>query len=195
MCVSSKPSGSEMICLRERQTRFSSSICWPKLRAVVDISVASMHARTDEEIYVKVPQGGSDWYEESIKALARVLMRRARDKYAFPTERHQSVHLQKDFVMTWTCWVNTHKSCCSDTLTPVLLLALCVHSHILHGDDFLVCGSTPSLECLADEFKKHFLVKNAETVSLRPEHQKEIHFVKRRVSVDNFGWQVELDQR
>ena len=46
---------------------------------VIDISVAFMHARTDEEIYVKVPtgiqssnQGRSEWNEESIKALARV---------------------------------------------------------------------------------------------------------------------------
>ena len=52
---------------------------------VIDISVAFMHARTDEEIYVKVPsgiksskilesQGSSKWNEESIKALARVLI-------------------------------------------------------------------------------------------------------------------------
>ena len=49
----------------------------------IDISVAFMHARTDEEIYVKLPsgsriqiletQGSSEWNEESIKALARVL--------------------------------------------------------------------------------------------------------------------------
>ena len=26
-----------------------------------------------------------------------------------------------------------------------------------HGADFLVCGSSSGLECLADEFKKHFL--------------------------------------
>ena len=72
---------------------------------VVDISVAFMHARTDEEIYVKVPsgikssrfwrtQGSSEWNEESIKELARVLKRQARDKYAFPTKRHQSMYLQ-----------------------------------------------------------------------------------------------------
>ena len=44
---------------------FSSNICWPKKAAsckdfgllVVDISVAFMRARTDEEIYVKVPSG------------------------------------------------------------------------------------------------------------------------------------------
>ena len=72
---------------------------------VVDISVAFKHARTDEEIYVKVPSGikssrfwrlqrSGEWNEESIKALARILMRQARDKYALPTERHQSVYSQ-----------------------------------------------------------------------------------------------------
>ena len=32
-------------------------------------------------------------------------------------------------------------------------------------------------------------------MSLKPEHQHEIHFLKRRISIDNFGWHVELDQR
>ena len=32
-------------------------------------------------------------------------------------------------------------------------------------------------------------------MSLKPERQNEIHFLKRRISVDNFGWHVELDQR
>ena len=47
---------------------------------------------------------------------------------------------------------------------------------------------------LADEFKNHFLVKKAGIASLATEHQKEIHFLKRRISVDNFGWHVELGQ-
>ena len=55
-----------------------------------------------------------------------------------------------------------------------------------HADDFLVCGSTSYLEVLADEFKNNFLVKKAEIVSLKPEHQYEIHFLKRRISVVNF---------
>ena len=45
-----------------------------------------------------------------------------------------------------------------------------------HGDDFVVCGLPSNLELLADEFKNHFLVKKAEIVSLRPEHQKETIF-------------------
>ena len=63
------------------------------------------------------------------------------------------------------------------------------------GDDFLVCGLTSNLEVLADEFKKLFLVKKAEIASLKPEHQNEIHFLQTRISVDNFGWHVDLDQR
>ena len=38
-----------------------------------------------------------------------------------------------------------------------------------------------------------FFVKKAEIVSLKPEHQNEIHFLKHRISVDDFGWHVELD--
>ena len=39
------------------------------------------------------------------------------------------------------------------------------------GDDFLVCGAPQGLEKLAKEFNGHFLVKKAEIVSLKPEHQ------------------------
>ena len=60
---------------------------------------------------------------------------------------------------------------------------------------FLVCAATQGLEKLAEEFSGHFLVKKAEIVSLKPEHQSETHFLKRRISVDEFGWHVELDQR
>ena len=64
-----------------------------------------------------------------------------------------------------------------------------------HGDDFLVCGVTRSLEKLTEEFNRHFLVKKSEIASLKPEHQSETHFLKRRISVDEFGWHVELDRR
>ena len=43
-----------------------------------------------------------------------------------------------------------------------------------HNDDFFVCGYTADLECLADEFKKHFLVKKTEILSLKPEHLDDI---------------------
>ena len=60
MCDSSRPRGSEMMCLWESHTRVSSSIWWPKLRiarisdySLSSISVAFVHARTDEGIFVK----------------------------------------------------------------------------------------------------------------------------------------------
>ena len=64
-----------------------------------------------------------------------------------------------------------------------------------HGDDFLVCGATQGLEELAKEFNGHFLVKKSGIASLKPQHQSETHFLKRRISVDGFGWPVELEQR
>ena len=64
-----------------------------------------------------------------------------------------------------------------------------------HGDDFRVCGVTRGLEKLTEEFHRHLLVKKSGIVSLKPEHQRETHFLKRRISVDEFGWHVELDQR
>ena len=109
MCVSSRPRDSEMICLRERQNRSSSSICWPRLRVarISDYSLlrSVLHARTDEEIYVKVPSGIKSsrfWRHKAAvngtrkasKHQQGFSMRQARDKYAFPKERHQSVYLQ-----------------------------------------------------------------------------------------------------
>ena len=58
-----------------------------------------------------------------------------------------------------------------------------------------MCGVTRSLEKLTEEFNIHFLLKKSEIVSLKPEHQSETHFLKRCISVDEFGWHVELDQR
>ena len=63
-----------------------------------------------------------------------------------------------------------------------------------HGDDFLVCGVTRSLEKLTEEFNGNFLVKKSDIVSLKREHKSETHFLKRRISVHEFGWHVELDQ-
>ena len=73
----------------------------------------------------------------------------------------------------------------------------CCHNLDLeqHGDDFVVCGVASKLEVLVDEFKYNFLVKKAEIVSLKFEHQNEIQFLKCRIRVAKFGWHVELGQR
>ena len=156
MCVSSRPSGSEMICLRERQTRFSSSICWQKLRVariseffVVDISVAFMHARTDEEIHVKVPSG--------IKS-----SRFGRLKAAVSGTRKASKHWQEfscDKLVTKMCFQRHDINPCIYVFTSGFSDNLDLEQH---GADFLVRGLTSNLELLADEFKGLFLAKKAE---------------------------------
>ena len=144
---------------------------------VVDISVAFMHARTDDEIFVKVPSG--------IKS-----SRFWRLKAAVNGTRKASKHCQE-----FSC----------DKLVTKMLFQQnnqCIYKRFCdnldmeqHGDDVLVCGLTSNLEMLVDEFKSHFLVKKAEIVSLKPEHQSETHFLKRRINVDDFDWHVEFDQR
>ena len=46
---------------------------------------------------------------------------------------------------------------------------------------------------MAEELNGHFLVKKAEIASSKLEHQSS--FFNRRISVDEFGWHVELGQR
>ena len=62
---------------------------------VVDISVAFVHAGTDEEIYVKVPSGIKSSRFWRLKAAVNgTIKAQPRDEYAFPTERQQPVYLQ-----------------------------------------------------------------------------------------------------
>ena len=146
---------------------------------VVDISVAFMHARTDEEIFVKVPSGIKSSTFWRLKA-------------AVNGTRKASKHWQE-----FSCdKLVTNMLFQQSDINPCIYKRFCDNLDLeQHGDDFLVCGLTCILELLADEFKNHVLVKKAEIVSLRPELQKETHFLKRRISVDDFGWNVELDQR
>ena len=146
---------------------------------VVDISVALMHARTDEEIYVKVPPGIKSSRFWRLKAAVNGPRKASKrwqefscDKLVTKMQTNRTTSIRvftSGFATSWT-W--------NSTVTI-----------------FLVCGLTSNLECLADEFKNHFLVKKAEIVSLRPKRQKETHFLKLPISVDDFGWHVELDRR
>ena len=146
---------------------------------LIDISVAFMHARTDEEIYVKVPSG--------IKS-----SRFWRLKAAVNGTRKASKHWQE-----FSCdKLVTNMLFQQNDINPCSYKRFCDDLDLeRRGDDFLVCGATQGLETLTEEFKGHFLEKKAEIVSLKPEHQSETHFLKRRISVDVFGWHVELDLR
>ena len=142
-------------------------------------SVALMHGRTDEEIYVKVPSGIKSSKYWRLKA-------------AVNGTRKASKHWQQytsDKLVTNIVFQQ-------NDINPCIYKRFCDDLDLQqHGDDFLVCCVTRSLENLTEEFKRHFLVKKSEIVSLKPEHQSETHFLKRRISVDEFGWHVELDQR
>ena len=146
---------------------------------VVDTGVAFMHARTDEEIYVKVPSGVKSSGFWRLKAAVNGTRRASKHWQEFSCDKLVTKMLFQQ-----------------NDIDPCIYKRFCDNSDLeQHGDDFLMCGSTSNLEVLADEFKNHFLVKKAEIVSLEPERQNEIHFLKRRIIVDNFGWHVELDPR
>ena len=146
---------------------------------VVDISVAFVHARTDEEIYVKVPSG--------VKSSRFWLL-----KAAVNGTRKTSKHWPE-----FSCdKLVTNMLFQQNGINPCIYKRFCDNLDLeQRGDDFLVCGLPSNLEVFADEFKNNILVKKAEIVSLKPEHQIGIHFLKSRISVDNFGWHVELDLR
>ena len=186
MCDSSRPRGSEMICLQDRQTRFSSSMLLARAASCkdfrllfVDISVAFMHARTDEEIYVKVPSGIKSSRFWRLKAVVNGTRKASKHWQQFSCDK-----------------LVTNMLFQQNDINPCIYKRFCDNLDLeQHGVDFLVCGTTSNLEVLADVFKNNFLVKKAEILSLKPEHENEIHFLKRRIRVDNFGWHVELDQR
>ena len=138
-----------------------------------------MHARTDEEIYVKVPSG--------IKSPKYWRLKKAVNGTRKASKQWQE-YLSDKLVTNMLLQQNDINPCICKRFCDDLYLEQ-------HGDDFLVCGVTRSLEKLTEEFSRHLLVKKSEIVSLKPEHQSETQFLKRRISVDEFGWHVELDQR
>ena len=138
-----------------------------------------MHARIDEEIFVKVRAGIISSKYWKIKAAVNGTRKASKywQEYSFDKLVTNMLFQQND-------------------INPCIYKRLCNDLDLeQHGDDFLVCGVTRSLEKLTEEFNGHFLVKKSEIVSLKPERQSATHFLKRRISVDEFGWHVELDQR
>ena len=144
---------------------------------VVDISAAFMHARTDEEGYVKVPSGIKSSQCWRLKAGVNGTRK---------ASKHWQEYSSDKLVTNMPFQQNDINPCIDNFFCNDL---------DLEGDGFLVCGVTRSLEKWTEEFNRHFVVKKSEIVSLKPEHQSETHFLKRRISVDEFGWHVELDQR
>ena len=142
---------------------------------LVEISVAFMHARTDEEIYVKVPSGFKSSNFWRLKAAVNGTRKASKHWQEYSSDKLVTNMLFQQNDMN----PSIYKDFCDDLYLEQ------------HGDDFLVCGATQSLEKLTEEFNRHFLVKKSEIASLKPERKSETHFL----NADEFGWHVELDQR
>ena len=106
---------------------------------VIDISVAFMHARTDEEICVKAPshiKSSKFWgLEEAVKGSRNA------------SKRRQEFSCDK-FVTNMLFQQNDTNPCIYKRFCDNL-------DWEQHGDDFFVCGSTSGLECLVDEFERN----------------------------------------
>ena len=63
-----------------------------------------------------------------------------------------------------------------------------------HGGDFFGTGPRASVLETKRMLEKPFLVKKTEVISLHPEDDKEGHFLKRKITVDEDGWHCELDE-
>ena len=137
---------------------------------VIDISVAFMHARTDEEILVKVPSGIKSSKYWRLKAAVNGTKKASKHWQEYSSDK-----------------LATNMLFQQNDINPCIYKRFCDDLDLeQHGDDFLVCGLQSNWEVLADDFKNNFQVKKAEIVNLKPEHQNEIHFLKRRISVDKF---------
>ena len=64
-----------------------------------------------------------------------------------------------------------------------------------HGDDFMIAGKTQELAKVKSEFGKRFMVKTAVLIAPGDSYDKEGYFLKRKISVDWYGWHLELDGR
>ena len=104
---------------------------------VVDISVAFMHARTDEEIYVKVPSGVKSSRFWQLKAAVNGTRKASKHWQEFSCDKLVSNVLFQQ-----------------NDINPCVYKRFCDNSDMeQHGNDFLVCGLTSNLKVLADEFK------------------------------------------
>ena len=93
---------------------------------VIDISVAFMHAQTDEEIYVKVPSGIKSSKYWKLKAAVNGTRKALKHWQEYSSDR---------LVTNMLFQQNDINPCIYDDLDLDQ-----------HGDDFLVCGVTRSLE-------------------------------------------------
>ena len=145
---------------------------------IVDISVAFMHARMDEEVVVKPPS--------DIKTSKYWKLRAA------VNGTRRASHLWQEFAVGELRGFGFRRN----DVNP------CVVKHDnkdiqgeMHGDDFLFEGPRKALLDLKTLMETKFKVKIAELISEHKDDKKEGFFLKRKISVDQNGWHLELDAR
>ena len=145
---------------------------------IADVSVAFMHARLDEEIVVKPPPGVQTSKFWRLKAAVNGIQR------ASQLWQEHSAH---ELVI---------RGFDRNDVNP------CVFYHPLlfvqleqHGDDFFGTGPRESILEVKRMLENAFLVKKTDVISLHVDDDKEGHFLKRKITVDDDGWHSELDER
>ena len=80
-----------------------------------------------ERTLIEADQSSIQLYMSDMLTASRGVRRATLERLCLKTATSPKVGI----VAEGECWVNMHKSCSSDTLTPSPLKSLCVHSHIL----------------------------------------------------------------
>jgi hypothetical protein len=145
---------------------------------ILDVSVAFMHARLDEEIVVKPPPGVKTSKYWRLKAAVNGIQRASQ-----LWQEHSAGELIKD---EWS----------RNDVNPCVFYHEDLNVQMeQHGDDFFATGPRESILEVKRMLEKSFLVKKGDVISLHPDDDKEGHFLKRKITVDKDGWHSELDER
>ena len=107
---------------------------------VIDISVAFMHARIDEEICVKVPSGIKSSNFWRVKTAVNGTRKASKQWQEYSSDKLVKSLLFRE---------NDISPCMYKRFSENLDLEQ-------HDGGFLVCGLSSDFECCADEFNKHF---------------------------------------
>ena len=146
---------------------------------IIDICVAFMHARSDENLVVRVPQ--------DIQGTTRFWrLKAAINGTRKASQLWQDHSAEKVMEMGFV----------RNDINP------CIFHHPnydfqleQHGDDFLGSGMREHALVLKEKFEGAFLCKKIEILSNNAEDSNKGHFLKRIITVDDSGWHLELDPR
>jgi hypothetical protein len=146
---------------------------------VIDISVAFMHARSDEEIVVRVPRdikGTSKFWK--LKAAINGT-RKASQLW----QEHSAAHLMEMGFRR-------------NDVNPCIFWHPEYDFHMeQHGDDFLGTGMREHTFVIKDWFEAAFCCKKVEIISNHKADLKATSFLKRDITVDDTGYHLEMDPR